>query len=216
MAKKSEIRTMPYYTEKNKLVLTEYGRNIQQMVEYAMTIEDKEERTKCVHTIINIMGNLFPHLRDVNDFKHKLWDHLAMMSNYKLDIDYPYDVPKELTLTRPEKLPYPNGRIRYRHYGQAIDRFINAIPQRADEEEKARLTSMIANHMKKCYLVWNKDVVEDTKIFDDIREMSDGMITMDAETKLRESKDLIATAGVKKQFTQNKNQGRQPMKRKKQ
>ena len=85
---------MEYYTNKNKLILTEYGRNIQQMVEYAMTIEDREERTRCAQTIINIMGNLFPHLRDVNDFKHKLWDHLAIMSDYKLDIDYPYELVK--------------------------------------------------------------------------------------------------------------------------
>ena len=85
---------MEYYTNKNKLILTEYGRNIQQMVEYAMTIEDREERTRCANTIINIMGNLFPHLRDVNDFKHKLWDHLAIMSNYQLDIDYPYELVK--------------------------------------------------------------------------------------------------------------------------
>ena len=97
---------MEYYTNKNKLILTEYGRNIQQMVEYAMTIEDREERTRCAQTIINIMGNLFPHLRDVNDFKHKLWDHLAIMSDYKLDIDYPYELVKPEKLeSKPEKLP---------------------------------------------------------------------------------------------------------------
>ena len=129
---------MEYYTNKNKLILTEYGRNIQQMVEYAMTIEDREERTRCAQTIINIMGNLFPHLRDVNDFKHKLWDHLAIMSNYQLDIDYPYELVKPEKLeSKPEKIPYPAGHVSHRHYGTILPRFIEAV-NRLDEENEIK------------------------------------------------------------------------------
>ena len=107
------------------MVLPEYGRNIQNMVDYCVTIQDREERKRCADTIINIMGNMFPHLRDVNDFKHILWDHLAIMSDFKLDIDYPYEIVKKEELdTRPPRLPYNNSRIRYRHYGKTLEHLI--------------------------------------------------------------------------------------------
>ena len=116
---------MEYTTLEGKLIMPEYGRNIQQMVAHALTIEDREERTRCVKTIINIMGNLFPYLRDVNDFKHKLWDHVAIMSDFKLDIDFPYEVLLEENLyTRPESIPYKNSRIRYQHYGRTLEEMI--------------------------------------------------------------------------------------------
>ncbi|HOH95631.1 MAG TPA: DUF4290 domain-containing protein [Candidatus Enterocola sp.] len=199
---------MEYYTQKNKLILTEYGRNIQQMVEYAMTIEDRDERTRCVHTIINIMGNLFPHLRDVNDFKHKLWDHLAMMSNYKLDIDYPYEVPKELVLTKPEPLPYPETSVKYRYYGQQMIQFIKAVED-YNGDNKDKLVTLLANHMKKCFLTWNKDNVDDQKIFNDLREISNGKIDLNEETiKLKETKDILANNN-KKIFVNGKNRQKQ-------
>lgn len=202
---------MEYYTQKSKLILTEYGRNIQQMVEYAMTIEDREERKRCVNTIINVMGNLFPHLRDVNDFKHKLWDHLAMMSNYQLDIDYPYDVPKARIKTMPDKLPYPPFKSRNRHYGQWLQKFINVA---ADYEgkDKIRFITTIANHMKKCYMAWNGESVSDKKILDDLRELSGGKLQFsDDEIKLRDGRDLLHTS------PKNKNIGkpRQRMNQKK-
>lgn len=185
---------MEYYTNKNKLILPEYGRNIQQMVEYAMTIEDREERTKCAQTIINIMGNLFPHLRDVNDFKHKLWDHLAIMSNYQLDIDYPYELVKIETLeSKPEKIPYPVGKVSHRHYGTVLPRFIQAAGRLNDEENEAKLIPILANHMKKCFIVWNKEAsVEDDKIFEDLYEISDGRLSLNTDIlKLKESKEFI-------------------------
>ena len=114
---------MQYTSELKRLVLPEYGRNVQQMVDHCMTIEDKAERTRCANTIINIMGNLFPHLRDIEDFKHKLWDHLAIMSDFKLDIDYPYEIIKKENLhTVPESVPYQASPIKYRHYGKNYGR----------------------------------------------------------------------------------------------
>lgn len=183
---------MEYYTTKNKLILTEYGRNIQQMVEYAMTIKDRDERTRCVKTIINIMGNLFPHLRDVNDFKHKLWDHLAMMSNYQLDIDYPYEVVKPADLqTKPDKIPYPNRNIKDRHYGNNLPRFVKAATELENPELADKLIGILANQMKKYMVTWNKDNVEDQKIFDDIAGMTDGKIQLNENSfKLKESKIL--------------------------
>lgn len=185
---------MEYYTTKNKLILTEYGRNIQQMVEYAMTIEDRNERTRCVKTIINIMGNLFPHLRDVNDFKHKLWDHLAMMANYQLDIDYPYEVVKPADLqSKPDKMPYPNRHIKDRHYGNNLPRFVKAATELSDPEQTDKLMNILANQMKKYVLTWNKDNVEDQKIYNDIIEMTDGKFQANENSiKLKEVKEYTA------------------------
>lgn len=198
---------MEYYTTKNKLILTEYGRNIQQMVEYAMTIEDRDERTRCVKTIINIMGNLFPHLRDVNDFKHKLWDHLAMMANYQLDIDYPYEVVKPDQLqSKPDKMPYPNRNIKARHYGNNLPRFVEAACHLDNPENAEKLIGIMANQMKKYFVTWNKDGVEDQKIFDDIREMTHGRINLNEQNfKLKESKEFIAPAKRKQPWNNYKN-----------
>lgn len=182
---------MDYPTLQGKLTMPEYGRNIQQMVSYALTIEDKEERTRCVHTIINIMGNLFPYLRDVNDFKHKLWDHVAIMSDFKLDIDFPYEiVTKENLYTRPERLPYKNSRIKYMHYGRTIEQMIERVCDYDNEEEKGELIRLIANQMKKSYLSWNKDIVDDRKIFDDLRELSKNKLDIKEEdVRLLETRD---------------------------
>ena len=195
---------MEYYTEKSKLILTEYGRNIQQMVEYAMTIEDRAERQRCVNTIINVMGNLFPHLRDVNDFKHKLWDHLAMMSNYQLDIDYTYDVPKAREHTVPDKLPYPSPTLRNRHYGRFLQQFIN-VASAYDGPDKIRFITIIANQAKKSYLLWNGESVSDKKILDDLRELSGGKLQFsDDEIKLRDSRELLYSPQKNKNYTKQK------------
>lgn len=195
---------MEYYTEKSKLILTEYGRNIQQMVEYAMTIEDRAERQRCVNTIINVMGNLFPHLRDVNDFKHKLWDHLAMMSNYQLDIDYPYDVPKAREHTVPDKLPYPSPTLRNRHYGRFLQQFIN-VASAYDGPDKIRFITIIANQAKKSYLLWNGESVSDKKILDDLRKLSGGKLQFsDDEIKLRDSRELLYSPQKNKNYTKQK------------
>ena len=191
--------SMEYYTLKEKLILPEYGRNIQQMVKHALTIEDKTERTRCVHSIIAIMGKLFPHLRDVNDFKHKLWDHLAVMSDFKLDIDYPYEVPKlEILNTKPDRVPYPISSIRYRHYGKTVQAMVNKALEFPEGDDKNRLIELIANYMKKSYLTWNKEV-DDEKIYDDLKELSHGVFSYTSESlKLKESKDILAHNKVTK------------------
>lgn len=184
---------MEYNTQKQTLVLPEYGRNIQNMVNYAVSIKERKERQKCAESIINIMGNLFPYLRDVNDFRHKLWDHLAIMSNFKLDIDYPCEIMKKENLhTRPNKIAYINGRIRYRYYGRTLEKMIQKVGDFSDEQGKAILVSLLANHMKKSFLTWNKEVVDDNKIFKDLYELSRGKVKIGQDSiKLRESKDIL-------------------------
>ena len=168
-----------YSTQQKKLIMPEYGRNVQQMIDHCVSIEDREERTRCANTIINIMGNLFPHLRDVDDFKHKLWDHLAIMSDFKLDIDYPYEIIRKDNLnTRPEVIPYPSTKIRYRHYGRTLEVLIKKAIDFPEGDEKQNLIALICNHMKKDYMTWNKDTVDDRKIAEDLNEYSGGKLQM--------------------------------------
>ena len=149
---------MQYNTQQKRMPLPEYGRSIQNMVDHALTIEDRAERQRCANTIINIMGNMFPHLRDVPDFKHKLWDHLAIMSDFKLDIDYPYEIIRKDNLnTRPEVIPYPSTKIRYRHYGRTLEVLIKKAIDFPEGDEKQNLIALICNHMKKDFMTWNKD-----------------------------------------------------------
>ena len=168
---------MDYNTQRKKMELPEYGRSVQNMVDHALTIEDREQRQRCANTIINIMGGMFPQLRDVPDFKRKLWDHLAIMSDFKLDIDYPFEIVKKEDLEmKPEKLPYPVGHIRYRHYGRCLQEMMSKACAMPDGEERDELLRLIAAQMKKEYVLWNKEGVEDCKIIEDIREYSDGQI----------------------------------------
>ena len=170
---------MQYNTQQKRMPLPEYGRSIQNMVDYALTIQDRAERQRCANTIINIMGNMFPHLRDVPDFKHKLWDHLAIMSGFELDIDYPYEIiRKDNLVTRPEHIPYSTARMRYRHYGHTLEVLIKKAIEFPEGNEKRNLIALICNHMKKDYLAWNKDTVDDKKIAEDLYELSNGELQM--------------------------------------
>ena len=173
---------MEYNTQRKKMELPEYGRSVQNMVDHALTIEDREERQRCANTIINIMGSMFPHLRDVPDFKHKLWDHLAIMSDFKLDIDYPFEiVKKEDLVMRPERLPYSTGDIRYRHYGRFLGELVKKAVEIEDEAERKALIRLLAIQMKNSLINWNKDGMEDQKIVDDLREYSQGAIDLQVE-----------------------------------
>ncbi len=182
---------MDYNSSRSKLALPEYGRNLQNMVNHIMTIEDRNERNRAARTIIDIMGMMYPYLRDINDFKHKLWDHLAIMTNFKLDIDYPYAPPSpEFFNTPPLRIPYDNNKIKYRHYGKTIETLIEKAAVYEDEKERDLLIKLIANHMKKSYVMWNKDSVTDDKILADIEELSKGKIKCNDLT-LTETKDIL-------------------------
>jgi hypothetical protein len=187
------------YPQRTDLIMPEYGRNVQQMVDHAITIPDREERMKCAQTIINVMGNMFPCLRDVNEFKHKLWDHLAMMSRYQLDIDYPYEiVPKDKNVEIKEKIPYPVSKIRYMHYGYLVQDMVKVALDMEEGERKDNFVIFIANYMKKQYLTWNKDSVDDAKIQADLLVLSEGKLSF-KDVALKDSKDLV----VRKKQRQN-------------
>ncbi len=182
---------MDYNSKRKKLALPEYGRNIQNMVDYLMTIEDRDKRNKSAQTVIDVMGNLYPFLRDVPEFTHKLWDHLAIMADFQLDIDYPYDPPSpDLLTTKPNKIPYNQHAIKYRHYGRTMELII-AEAERFEGEEREIITEQIANQMKKSYLAWNKDSVEDEKIWTDLEELSDGRLKRHETMQLADTKVLV-------------------------
>lgn len=182
---------MEYNTSQKKLILPEYGRNMHKFVDYACQIEDRETRNRVAQAIINIMGNMNPHLRDVLDFKHKLWDHLAIMSDFKLDIDAPYPLPTIETLrSRPKKVPYSKQKPRFMYYGKIVEELVDRISEMEESPEKHTLTVQLANHMKKSYIAWNKDSVSDEIIFNDIVLISKGSINPSRDIRLSDAKDL--------------------------
>ena len=194
-----------YNTSRSRLILPEYGRNIQKMVEYTMSVEDRTERNRLAHAVIIIMGNMNPHLRDINDFKHKLWDHLAIMSGFQLDIDYPYEVPKpEEFMEKPRRVSYNDNEIKYRHYGRIIEMMIAEAAKFPEGDEKDELTKLIANHMKKSYMTWNRDSVTDEIIFNDLHELSGRKLTVKEGVKLSDQKDFQKTKKKRMQLQQQR------------
>lgn len=193
-----------YNTSRDKLVLPEYGRNIHKMVDYIKTVEDKDERNKLANAVVAVMGNLNPHLRDINDFKHKLWDHLAIISNFELDIDYPYDIPQPETFTAPPKrVPYGTSNLRFRHYGKTVELLIDTLISMDDSDEKRELMRITANQMKKSYLIWNRESVEDEIILKDLDKLSGGKLDT-SDIQLSDSRDLISKGNRRKNQNRKK------------
>ena len=197
------IENLEYNTEREELIIPEYGRHIQKMINYASSRESKEERNKLANSIISVMGNLQPHLRDVPDFQHKLWDQLFIMSDFKLDADSPFEKPsKEVLNAKPDPLSYPQNFPKYRFYGNNIKIMIDEAVKWDAGEMKEALVLTIANHMKKCFLNWNKDSVKDQVIFDHLYELSDSKIDIrDSKEELLESALLLRS---KKRFSNKK------------
>jgi hypothetical protein len=196
-----------YNTQRKRMALPEYGRNVQKMIDHIKTIEDREERNRGAKTIIQIMGNLNTHLRDVGDFKHKLWDHLALIADFELDIDSPYPVPERSKFVeKPNQVPYKQGDIRFLHYGRIIELLIDAASKMEEGEEKEYLTTLIVNQMKKSYITWNRGQVADEVIIENMKLLSSGRLKMTEGVKILEVKDLIPQ--VKKK-PMNKSYGKQ-------
>lgn len=176
---------MEYNTKQKKLPLPEYGRSVQKMVDHALTIEDREERQKCAETIIRVMGSMFPNLRNLPDYERKLWDHLAIMSGFKLEIDYPFEVIKEEEFNvPPQRVPYQSGEIKNRHYGRIVEEMIAYAITLDEGEKREQMIELICIQMKKNYIAWNKDNVDDRKILDDLRAYTNGAIDI-ADREIR-------------------------------
>ena len=176
------MEPLQYNSDRPDLIIPEYGRHIHLMVEQTVDIKDKDERNKKAKAIISVMGNLNPHLRDIPDFQHKLWDQLFIMSNFKLDVDSPFEKPEEELLSKkPEPMAYPNNSPKYRFYGNNLKKMIDAANNWDEGQMKDALIYNIANHMKKCFLNWNKDTVDDNVIFDHLNELSEGKLSVKEE-----------------------------------
>lgn len=216
MENTEESPFLPYNSERPDLVIPEYGRNIQQMVEFAVTIEDREERNTVAKAIISVMGQLFPYLRDIEDYKHKLWDHLYVMSGFKLDVDSPYPKPSPETFASPpERVPYPAQPPRFGHYGKVLERMIEKAAAMEEGDEKTAFTKAIGDLMKRQYVLYNRHTVEDKLIRSQIREMSGGKLSLPAEYELISAAEVIKTHGPHQSAGNPKKGGSKKKKKKK-
>ena len=172
---------MDYNTQRPRLVLPEYGRLVQNMVDYAVGLTDRAQRQALAETIVNVMAGFFPAGRSQPDFRHKLWDHLALMSGYRLDVDYPYPITPKQADTAPKRLPYPQSRIKYRHYGLLIEELTRKLKEMPEGEERRQLALRVAGQMKRSLGEWNKDALNDRKIVDDLARYTDGAVVLEPE-----------------------------------
>ena len=194
---------MKYNTARDHLVLPEYGRNVQKMVDHATTIQNKEERNKCVKTIIEFMGQMNPQLRDLKEFNHKLWDDLFIISKFQLEADSPYPLPEPKKLDeRPEKMPYPKNKIKFPFYGAALENMIRYAVNQNDGRDKEIMTGMIANHMKKSYLLFNKHSVSNDTIILHLKQLSDNKLILPKDFEFIRSSSVInkSQKNYKKKF----------------
>ena len=205
---------MQYNTLKEGLIIPEYGRHVQLMVNHCKKITDDKERNIFAKAIIDVMGNLNPHLRDIPDFQHKLWDQLFIMSDFDLDVESPYSIPTEEEIkTPPNNVAYPVPNRKYRYYGNNTKKMINVIVKWEEEgteseEKKMAFSIIVANHMKKCYLRWNKDQVDDETIFSHLRDMSDKKIDLTNSGKILQVFEGVKTTFTKKTNNHNNNNKR--------
>ena len=183
---------MEYNTERNHLIIPEYGRHVQKMVEHATQIADKAERNKCVNSIIDFMGQMNPHLRDVKEFTHKLWDHLFIMSKFEIDAESPYPIPEiEKLKEKPAKMPYPKNKIRFPFYGAALENMIRFSVAMDEGRQKEIMTGMIANHMKKSYLLFNKHSVSNDTIKLHLYQLSENKLKLTDDFEFIRSQSVV-------------------------
>ena len=205
-----------YNTQKKKLIIPEYGRHIHQMIDQAVELKDKEKRNEMAKAIIGVMGNLNPHLRDVPDFQHKLWAQLFIMSDFQLDVESPFDKPSKEAYEKrkPNKLDYPQNYPKYRFYGNNIKRMIDFAINWDNPELKSKLILTIANHMKKCFLNWNKDSVEDQVILDHLIDLSDGKLkVLEKDLPLTDSVEFLKTRPRGNGYKSNNKSRKKPKRR---
>ena len=199
---------MEYNTQREKLEINDYGRHVCKMIEKAKTIEDREQRTEMAHLIVEVMAHVNPKVKERTDYRHILWDHLMMLADYDLDVDCPYEVSREETENlRPEPIGYREGGIRYPHYGRALEEMVKAVAAMPDGPERQLLTEQILHTMKRMYLQWNRDTVDDALIAEQLGELSGGRLQLPEGFKFHESREYIeamAAAAAKKEGSKKK------------
>lgn len=188
---------LSYNTQRAKLHIPEYGRNVQNMIEHAKTIADKAERNSAAQAIIEVMGQLNPHLRDIEDYKHKLWTHMFIMSDFELDVDSPYPIPKRDTLTKPPKLmKYPTNKSKFGHFGHYTEKMIEEASKVTDADEKEYLTLTLGNLMKKNYLLFHTENVENGAIANYLKDLSEGTLTLENPEVLKHTRQIMKEHGI--------------------
>ena len=199
---------MEYNTGREKIVISEYGRNIQMMIRHLLDIEDRKQRTEAAYFIVSVMAQMNPQVKESNDYMHKLWDHLYIISDYKLDVDGPYEKPTpEMQKKKPEHVGYQKNNIRYGHYGQYIYDVVKKVKEMEDGPKKQAILINIANHMKRDYLNWNRDTVNDLLILDDLYKISGEEIALPMETKLTPTNEILNKQPQQQQQQKKKQQG---------
>jgi len=196
-----DIKGLDYNTQRSKLIMSEYGREIQRMVEYACELPTKEERLKCAKTIIRQMETKNPQLRDNDDYEQTLWDHLYLMSHRELDIDWPFDVSEaDKILAKPEPMKLPNGKIRLRHYGHLVEELFEQLKTMPEGEERDALVKKTANQMKRDLVTWGHGSADDERVASDLARYTDGKIQLDLNnfTFEKVSLNIGKPAGKKK------------------
>ncbi len=180
-----------YNTERGQIIISEYGRNMQEMIRHLMEIEDRQKRTEAAHFIISVMAQMNPQVKQSDDYIHKLWDHLYIISDYQLDVDSPFPAPAPMAeATKPQHVGYQNNDIKYGHYGHYMSKMIDMAAEVEDEEMRLALAHSIANQMKRNYAEWGGNVVSDQQIIADLKTMSNGRLVLDEETKLNGAEAL--------------------------
>ncbi|HNR85605.1 MAG: DUF4290 domain-containing protein [Crocinitomicaceae bacterium] len=201
---------MEYNTTREQMLLPEYGRNVQNMIKHAMEIENREERNRAAQAIIEVMGQLNPQLRDVDDYRHKLWTHLFVMSEFKLDVDSPYEIPTQESLQeKPQLMAYPKSKIRYGHYGKYTQSILESSKDIANADEKEYLKNTMSNFMKYQYLAYNNNAVENHVIANQLKELSKGELTLD-----NPDEELVSTNSLLRQIGGNSNKNHSKNKKK--
>lgn len=194
-----------YNTQRKRMALPEYGRNVQKMVDHIKTIKDMDDRTRAARSVIQIMGNLNPNLRDSGDVKHKLWDHLTIIADFELDINSPYPPPeKEVLQEKPKPVGYKKGEVKYLHYGRVIEMMIEEACKMEEGKKKDYLVMLIANQMKKASATWNRSQVNDDVILSDLKDLSGNRLTIRDDLRLLDVKDLLGPKKKKHQGKLNK------------
>jgi len=183
---------LKYNTERDKLIISEYGRNIQTMINHLLEIEDRKKRTEAAHFIVNVMAQMNPQVKESNDYIHKLWDHLYIISDYKLDVDSPYEPPQQgAIVAKPEHVGYQKHNIKHGHYGNYITELIKKIEEVEEGPKRDALLISIANQMKRDYLNWNRETVNDLLILDDLYKLSGEKFALPMDTKLMSTNEIL-------------------------
>ncbi len=178
-----KIKGLDYNTQRERLVLPEYGREVQQMVDYCVSLKSRAERQRCANTIIAVMERMMPHTYENKDYRQKLWDHLALMSGFQLDIDYPCDITEaQKMLQKPAPMRYPMKRIPVRHYGNMMFEVFELLKNLPNGAECTELTRLAANQMKRDLVLWGHGSSDDEKVASDLADYTDGKIQLDLET----------------------------------